>query len=150
MIWNALEQVWAQARASNIELVHEFEVEDAWMLGDGNLLERTLINLLTNAIKYSPASTTVRVRLVREEDRFVCCVIDEGYGIQAADLPTLFDRFSRVANKMHGDVTGAGLRLAFVEAVTVRHGGRVDVQSTPGKGSSFCITLSASPQPAAR
>ena len=120
------------------------------MLGDGNLLERTLINLLTNAIKYSPASTTVRVRLVREEDRFVCCVIDEGYGIQAADLPTLFDRFSRVANKMHGDVTGAGLGLAFVEAVTVRHGGRVDVQSTPGKGSSFCITLSASPQPAAR
>lgn len=150
VIWNAIEQVWAQARASNIKLVHEFEVEDAWILGEGNLLERALINLLTNAIKYSPANTTVRVTLAREEDRFVCCVVDEGYGIPETALPTLFDRFSRVAGEMHGEVSGAGLGLAFVEAVITRHGGRVDVQSTPGEGSSFCITLYASLQPSAQ
>ena len=148
VVWNAHEQVWAQARAKDIALSNELETEAAWIVGEGGLLERALINLLTNAIKYSPPQTTVTVRLSREGDNYRCCVVDEGYGIAAESLPLLFDRFHRVANPEHADITGAGLGLAFVDAVVLRHGGTIDVDSTPGKGSRFCITLQASQAPA--
>ena len=107
------------------------------------MLERALINLLTNAIKYSPPQTTVTVRLSREGDYYRCCVADEGYGIKAESLPVLFDRFKRIANPEHADTTGAGLGLAFVDAVVTRHGGTISVDSTPGKGSVFCFSLRA-------
>ena len=143
VFWNAHEQVWAQAKAKDIRLRDEIETEDAWISGDGGLLERAIANLLTNAIKYSPPHTTVTVRLSREGGFYRCCVIDEGYGIDAGSLPTLFDRFRRVANTEHADVTGAGLGLAFVDAVVTRHGGRVSVDSTAGSGSVFCLELRA-------
>ncbi len=143
VIWNAHEQVWAQARAMDIKLGNELETEDAWVIGEGGLLERALINLLTNAIKYSPLHSRVTVQLSREGDAYRCCVVDEGYGIAAESLPQLFDRFHRVANPEHADITGAGLGLAFVDAVVSRHGGTINVSSTPGKGSSFCFTLPA-------
>ena len=145
VIWNAHEQVWAQAKASDITLVNDLAVEDAWIMGEGGLLERALINLLTNAIKYSPANTSVTVGLSREGDYFRCCVADEGYGIKAESLPVLFDRFKRINNPEHADITGAGLGLAFVDAVVTRHGGKISVDSTPGKGSVFCFTLRALP-----
>ncbi|MDX1698241.1 MAG: HAMP domain-containing sensor histidine kinase, partial [Thiohalobacterales bacterium] len=141
--WNAYEQVWAQARARDITLNNEFGIEDAWINGEGGLLERALINLLTNAIKYSPPHSTVTVRLSREDGNYRCCVADEGYGISAESLPLLFDRFHRVENPEHADITGAGLGLAFVDAVVTRHGGTISVDSAPGKGSVFCLTLRA-------
>jgi len=145
VIWNAHEQVWAQAKARDIKLIDEIDTEDAWINGEGGLLERALINLLTNAIKYSPPHTTVTVRLSREGDDYRCCVADEGYGIQAESLPVLFDRFKRISNPQHADITGAGLGLAFVDAVVTRHGGSISVDSTPGKGSLFCLSLHALP-----
>ena len=145
VIWNAHEQVWAQAKASNIRLVNEIDVEDAWVRGDGGLLERAVINLLTNAVKYSPPDTSVTVRLAREGDFYRCCVADEGYGIEADSLPSLFDRFRRVSNPKHADITGAGLGLAFVDAVVTRHGGQMRVDSQPGTGSVFCMELRALP-----
>ena len=143
VVWNAYEQVWAQARASDIRLSNEIEVEEAWVNGEGGLLERAVINLLTNAIKYSPPRSSITLRLSREDDRFRCCVADEGYGISAESLPLLFDRFQRVENPEHADIPGAGLGLAFVDAVVTRHGGNISVDSTPGKGSVFCVTLRA-------
>jgi CHASE2 domain-containing sensor protein/signal transduction histidine kinase len=143
VVWNAHEQVWAQAKAREITLVEALDVEDAWITGEGGLLERALINLLTNAIKYSPPRTTITLQLSQAGDHYRCCVADEGYGIKAESLPVLFDRFKRVANPRHADTTGAGLGLAFVDAVITRHGGSISVDSTPGKGSVFCFSLRA-------
>ena len=148
VIWNAHEQVWAQAKASNIQLHNELQVEDAWVSGEGGLLERALINLLTNAIKYSPSGTRVTVTLSREGKRYRVCVTDEGFGIASESLPSLFNRFQRVSNTDHAEITGAGLGLAFVDAVVTRHGGRISVQSVPGQGSIFCFELRAVQLPA--
>lgn len=141
VVWNSCEQLWGMARARDITLQQSIEVEDAWVQGDGNLLERALINLLTNAIKYSPPGATVTISLARDKKHHRCCVIDHGLGIPTEDLPRLFDRFQRVHRRTVNDQDGAGLGLAFVAAVISRHGGEVEVQSVEGQGSRFCLLL---------
>ena len=140
---NALEQVWGQAQAKRIQLRQTFDLDEAWIRGEGGLLERALVNLLSNAIKYSESDRTVGVRLFSRADELYCCVIDAGYGIPAADLPRLFDRFRRVHRRDRPVQAGAGLGLAFVDAVARRHGGRVEVESVEGQGSRFCLILPA-------
>ena len=140
---NALEQVWGQAQAKRIRLTQTFDVDEAWIRGEGGLLERALVNLLSNAIKYSDSDRTVGVRLFSRAHGLHCCVTDAGYGIPAADIPRLFDRFQRLDRKDRPGQTGAGLGLAFVDAVARRHGGRVEVESVEGQGSRFCLILPA-------
>ncbi len=137
---NAAEQLWAQAQQKNIRIKEEYALDEAWVYGEASLLERALVNLLTNAIKYSPEGTVIRASVAVQDGRCVACVQDEGYGIPEAEIPTLFDRFRRVKTDKHNE-TGAGLGLAFVHAVVKRHGGEVAVESEEGKGSLFCIRL---------
>jgi signal transduction histidine kinase len=143
VILNAMEQVWAQARARDITLENRLSTDEAWVMGDGSLLERALVNLLNNAIKYSPPGRTVRITLEQQQDLYRCCVIDNGYGITAWALPHLFDRFQRVERPPHQQAGGIGLGLAFVDTVIRRHGGRIEVTSTEGEGSCFCLFLNA-------
>lgn len=139
---NAMEQVWGQAQAKQIAVHNTITLEEAWIHGEGGLLERALVNLLGNAIKFSPPGSPVRLELVRKEDALHCCVHDQGGGIPASELPRLFDRFQRVHRKDRS-AEGAGLGLAFVDAVARRHGGRVEVTSEVGRGSVFCLILPA-------
>ncbi len=143
VIWNACEQVWVQAREKHIEVNTAIELDEAWVMGEGTLLERALINLLSNAIKYSEPESRVDVSLVREGKYLRCCVQDYGMGIPAGELPRLFDRFQRVHRGARRDETGAGLGLAFVDAAIKRHSGQVEVQSVEGEGSRFCLLLLA-------
>jgi signal transduction histidine kinase len=140
---NALEQVWAQAESKQIALQHSFSVEDAWIVADAGLLERALVNLLTNAIKYSPASTSVTLTVSKAEDLYSCCVADQGPGIDAQDQLHLFDRFQRLRQADQSAQRGAGLGLTFVKVVTEQHGGRIELTSDVGKGSRFCLILPA-------
>lgn len=140
---NALEQVWAQAQRRHIALEQDLAIEEAWMLGDGALLERALVNLLDNAIKYSDDGTTVHLAVHLEGGDIQCCVADRGRGIAAAELPHLFERFRRIEESGAAKTSGAGLGLAFVDAVVRRHAGHIDVQSRPGEGSTFCLRLPA-------
>ena len=142
---NALEQVWEHARLKSIQLENSITQEEAWVHGEGSLLERALVNLLGNAIKYSEPDSAVQLQLSRDRDEWHCCVIDEGEGIPAADLPRLFDRFQRIHRINRPEQTGAGLGLAFVHAVARVHNGRVEVESTEGQGSRFCLLLPAQP-----
>jgi signal transduction histidine kinase len=120
VVLNAVEQVWAQARARDISLENRQSTEEAWVMGDGSLLERALVNLLNNAIKYSPPGRTVRITLEQQQDVYRCCVIDNGYGISARALPHLFDRFQRVERPPDQRAGGIGLGLAFVDTVIRR------------------------------
>lgn len=140
---NAMEQVWGQAQAKQIAVHDSITLEYAWIHGEGGLLERALVNLLGNAIKFSPAGSPVELELVRHGTEFHCCVRDRGGGIPASELPRLFDRFQRVHRKDRPQESGAGLGLAFVDAVARRHGGRVEVASETGRGSVFCLILPA-------
>jgi signal transduction histidine kinase len=93
-------------------------------------------------LKFSAADTRITLSLAATDEQLQCCVSDQGSGIPEQELPRLFDRFHRVpiSSGAHQQ-RGAGLGLALVEAVARRHGGRVEVSSTPAVGSRFCLLL---------
>lgn len=141
---NALEQVWGQAQSKQISLKRDGDPDqEAWMTGDGGLLERAVVNLLDNAIKYSDAGSVVTLGVRLQGNEVHCCVSDQGQGISSEELPHLFERFRRVAPQGTARQRGAGLGLAFVDAVARQHGGRVTVDSRAKHGSRFCLVLPA-------
>jgi two-component system sensor histidine kinase MprB len=115
----------------------EFDVEvQSWMVfGEAQLLERAVTNLLDNAAKWSPAGSTVRVRLAAG----ALTVADAGPGIDPADLPHIFDRFYRSSEAR--TLPGSGLGLAIVRRAAERHGGTVEAASVAGGGTTFTLTL---------
>lgn len=144
---NALEQVFEQARAKSIvaTFVDDTHEDGLWMQGNGELLERTLVNLLTNAIKYSPEGKTVVLTLgLSDEGEAVCTVADQGYGIPAVDIAKVFEPYYRSTVREIVAQRGSGLGLRFVKTVTERHGGTVGVTSEPTKGSTFTLRFPAS------
>ena len=107
------------------------------------LLEQAVINLVDNAIKYSPAGGTVRVAAVADGTAVAISVRDEGCGIAAEHLPRLFERFYRVDKARSRTLGGTGLGLAIVKHIVQAHGGTVGVESTPGAGSTFTLRIPA-------
>jgi len=109
------------------------------VLADPDLLERILLNLLSNAMKYSPAESPIRLEARRKEGGIEISVIDRGEGLAPEDQSRIFDRFCRPKGARRPDSVGLGLYITrkLVEA----HGGRIRVESTLGKGSTFSFTL---------
>ena len=107
------------------------------------LLEQAVINLVDNAIKYSLPSTQVRVDVSADEEEIAVAVIDEGRGIEKEHFSRLFERFYRVDRDRSREMGGTGLGLAIVKHIAQVHGGRVSVDSSVGKGSTFRIYLPA-------
>ena len=105
------------------------------------LLEQALINLIDNAVNYSEPSSTVEVEASVHDGQTTLAVRDHGCGIEADDLPRLFERFYRVDKARSRKLGGTGLGLAIVKHIASVHGGRVTVESTPGQGSTFTIHL---------
>jgi len=112
---------------------------DLSVRADRQRLRQVLANLVDNALKYTPAGGRVTIRASRAADGVHISVEDTGAGIAAADLPRIWDRLYR-ADSSRGE-PGLGLGLSLVKAVVAAHGGRVDVSSTPGVGSTFTVTL---------
>jgi nitrogen-specific signal transduction histidine kinase len=100
-----------------------------------------LENLLSNAIKYSPEGGDVRIELRRHEGSAMLTVRDRGIGIADRDLGRLFRPFSRVRDRRTADIEGSGLGLYICERIVRAHGGRLWVESVPGDGSAFSVTL---------
>jgi CHASE2 domain-containing sensor protein/signal transduction histidine kinase len=140
---NAMEQVWPQANHKNITITPKFDTDEAWLLGDSQLLERAIVNLLANAIKYSPTESGIELHVGQNQKGHFCCVSDHGIGISEDYLPHIFDRFSREKIALASGIPGTGLGLAFVKAVATKHHGSVEVKSTLGNGSCFCLKLPA-------
>jgi len=106
---------------------------------DFNRLERIVLNLLTNALKYSPGETPVCIRVRLCDDEVVVSIIDQGRGILPEDLPRLFQRFYRTTGERRAE--GIGLGLYITRMLVEAHGGRIWVESEVGKGSTFSFTL---------
>lgn len=138
---NAIEQIWTLANQKNINISYNFNSDEAWIMADPGLIERTIINLLTNAVKYSSSGNQIVLSIDLNGNQYCCCIADHGYGINTKDLPYLFERFYRVKNNTTTNEKGAGLGLAFVKAVAERHQGSIEVESVPGEGSKFCLML---------
>ena len=105
---------------------------------DPDAVAGALMNLIANAIKFSSTKKYLKLSLSRKGDRVVCAVQDKGYGISPAALPHIFERFYRDPASS-ASVQGVGLGLPLVKHIMDEHGGRVDVSSTPGKGSTFSL-----------
>ena len=112
--------------------------------GDRGRLRQMLANLVDNAIKYSDAGDTVRVTAETDGDRVAIRVADTGRGIDAEDLPRIWERLYRGDRSRHAG--GLGLGLSFVEAIAQAHGGTVAVESEIGRGSVFTVRLPAAPR----
>jgi two-component system, OmpR family, phosphate regulon sensor histidine kinase PhoR len=108
---------------------------------DPRALEQVLTNLLDNAVKYGTDGVSVTVRASREADSLRVSVADTGAGIDEAHLPRLFERFYRVDPGRSRDVGGTGLGLSIVKHLVEAMGGRVGVESAPGRGTTFTFTL---------
>jgi PAS domain S-box-containing protein len=114
-------------------------------VGDRKLLRRALVNLISNALKYSDAGTPIRVELARHAHDVIIKVEDSGIGIPEADKKQLFEPFHRGANV--AQISGTGLGLAIVKQVVDLHNGSILVDSAESHGSCFTITLPLTPEP---
>lgn len=131
-------------RLQDLSAVHDLRCEltvDPTVLADGLLLEHVLENLVSNAVKHTPAGTTVTLRIDRRENEAVVYVEDDGPGIPADDLPKLTERFFRGGDPMTRETSGLGLGLALVADILLAHGSRLQVTSREGQGSSFSFAL---------
>jgi len=108
---------------------------------DPDRLAQAVINLLGNALKYTPQGGSVEVTVGAGGGRVLIAVRDTGIGIAAGDLPRVFERFYRVDASRSRDGGGAGIGLTIARTIVEAHGGTLRAESEPGKGSTFTIAL---------
>ncbi len=111
------------------------------VIGDKDRIGQVITNLLTNAIKYSPAANRVVISTTTMDNKIKCCVEDFGIGIPVTEQPKLFSRFFRVTNDHTNTYPGLGLGLYISNEIIKRHSGTIDFKSEEGKGSTFCFSL---------
>jgi signal transduction histidine kinase len=109
--------------------------------GDAVMLQHCVLNLLDNALKYSRTRREVRVSVEARDGAVAASVTDRGIGIAPADQKRVFEKFVRVEAGLVHDVKGAGLGLSLVQQIVRAHGGRVELESSPGEGSTFTLVL---------
>jgi PAS domain S-box-containing protein len=113
------------------------------VFADPHKLEEILINLIDNAVKYSPADRPVEVAIGHDHGQVLITVTDHGDGIAPDEIPNLFQKFARITSGAAAEVPGTGLGLYIVKGFVEAHGGTVWVDSVPGEGSRFSFTLPA-------
>jgi signal transduction histidine kinase len=148
------ETVQAAARAMEYPLKQQgFELDIQLDEGlpqvrvDRDAIEQAVLNLLSNAMKYSGDSRTIGLKVQREGDRAVIQVVDKGVGIDPNDQEHIFEDFYRVQTRENLSLPGTGLGLSLVSHIAKAHGGSVRVESAPGRGSTFSIILPLESEP---
>jgi two-component system, OmpR family, phosphate regulon sensor histidine kinase PhoR len=130
-----------KAKSKDIRLELEFQREELYIQGDHDRLKQVFINLISNAILYTPPKGFVKVSLFNHEKSVKIHVKDSGVGIKQEEIPRIFERFYRVDRARSRDSGGTGLGLAIVKHLVEAHHGNISVRSTLGEGSEFIIEL---------
>lgn len=143
-----LDRVTVLAERKKIAIQRE-PVAEVIVIGDHELLEYAIYNLLTNAIKYSPAETRVTVFGNAEGSLLRLSVRDQGIGMDDKELKQIFKKFYRTRRAEASGEAGTGIGLSLVDQIVTHHGGRMEVTSRPGEGSCFTIVLPVSVPPQA-
>lgn len=126
-----------------LNLIFDTDVEEKLIACDTEKIERIVLNLVTNAIKFSDPGNDIYVNVLDKGDSIEISVTDNGIGIDKADLDMIFDRFAQVDKSLSRNAEGTGIGLSIVKSFTELHGGTVRVESEFGKGSKFTVTLPA-------
>jgi signal transduction histidine kinase len=131
-------EILCQERGLSLQLGH---TEHLVVKGDESRLRRLFMNLLDNAVRYTLSPGTISVLLRREGRMAVVAVRDTGVGIPAEDIPLIFERFYRVDKSRSRREGGSGLGLAICWHIAEAHGGKIEVESKVGAGSTFSVRL---------
>ncbi len=134
-----------EAKDKGIRLGASFKKGLPPVLGDRDRLEQVMVNLLDNAIKYTPSGGQISVAVSNSDGEVRVDVKDTGIGIPEKDMPRIFERFYRIDKARSRELGGTGLGLAIVKHIIQGHNGKVWVESTPERGSKFSFTLKAAP-----
>lgn len=132
------------ASEKGLTLIHETDEGLPVIQADQMWVGRLVHNLVANAVQYTPAQGTITLRTMSREGGVLLQVQDTGIGINPEDMPYIFDRFYRADSARPADKGGTGLGLAIVRKVVDIHAGKIEVESTPGEGSTFKVWLPAS------
>ncbi|MBC8471550.1 MAG: PAS domain S-box protein [Planctomycetes bacterium] len=133
------------AEKNGIELMYEFAEDIPQAKFDRERIVQVLINLIGNAIKFSPKGGQACLNVRHRNEELVISVSDTGFGIPKYELPKIFERFYR-AKHQREEVQGTGLGLSIVHKIVTRHGGRIEVESEVGRGSTFTVFLPLDPK----
>jgi two-component system phosphate regulon sensor histidine kinase PhoR len=146
--WCTVEEIVNRTKADCAGLAHSKNVRivdsyagQVYAYVNQNLLEQALTNLVDNAVKYSPNDSEVRIDVRNRDGELRLSVGDAGMGIPREELDRIFERFYRVDRARSRRMGGTGLGLAIVKHIALAHGGRINVDSVLGEGSSFTITV---------
>jgi len=131
------------AERKQIRILNDAASHDIQLTGDRELMEYAFYNLLTNAIKYSPARTQVTLAAVRKHEHAYISVEDQGIGMDQKEVKQIFQKFYRTTRAEQSGEAGTGIGLSIVEQIITQHGGTIEVMSKPGQGSRFTIVLPA-------
>ncbi len=131
-----------QAEKKHIRVIQEIPERLSLALGDQDMIEQVVLNLFSNAIKYSPPRSKIGIEVKEQNNTILVNVVDNGYGIPEEALPKIFNKFYRVADLEDSDeIEGSGLGLSLSKEIIERHGGTINVTSRFGVGSVFSFTL---------
>jgi two-component system phosphate regulon sensor histidine kinase PhoR len=136
-----IETVRLKAEKKQIALSAEYESGAGTIRGDSSRLREALLNLLDNALQYTPAGGRIAVRARAVDSSVVISVTDSGIGIPKSDQQKIFERFYRVDDARSREVGGTGLGLSITKHLVEAHGGRIEVESEVGRGSTFSLIL---------
>ena len=136
-----VEKYHDKAAQGNVTLRFTPDLNLPRVSGDPKSLERALMSLVDNAIKFSPKGGDVTIRFAQKEEDIFVSVEDHGIGIKKENLPRIFDRFYHLERSGDDLFGGIGLGLAITRQVIEQHQGKLEVESTPGKGSMFTLSL---------
>ncbi len=144
IVKGAIEEVELLAADAKVKLVVHFAPDLPAFPGDEGRLKQVVRNLLTNAIKFTPEGGQVTISGEARRNQIELAIRDTGRGISPEHLPRIFERFYQVA-RGQGSRGGQGLGLAIVKTIVERHQGSITVESTPGEGSTFTVSLPIKP-----
>jgi PAS domain-containing protein/anti-sigma regulatory factor (Ser/Thr protein kinase) len=128
----------ANKRRVSVRLTSE---EGTIILGDKSGLQQVFINLINNAVKFSPEGSAVEIKVTKTEDEVMVRILDQGLGIPADALPHLFERFYRAKNVTIAEIPGSGIGLYIVKSIVEELGGRINVDSVINLGTTFTVSL---------
>jgi len=142
IVTNALEEIGPLARKRHVDLALDMPKATVFLTGDAERLCRVLVNVLENAIKFSPAGSAIAVSaVVQQESRVVLRIRDQGAGIPSAALPRIFDRFYQADASSRRQFSGLGIGLYLCRQIIEAHGGSITAESEEGRGTTIRIEL---------
>ncbi|EHI98142.1 multi-sensor signal transduction histidine kinase [Clostridium sp. DL-VIII] len=141
VIEDIVQSVALYVKSKNINLIFDTDIEEKIMSFDHDMMERIMLNLISNALKYSHSNGNIYIDIIDEKSRIIIKVKDEGEGMPQNKLDFIFERFGQINNSLSRQCEGSGIGLYLVKSFIEMHNGRINVKSIEGKGSEFTIIL---------